>query len=279
MRRSFAETLSHLYVNPLEKCNLHCKMCYTRKHGNSLGNKQILDFIGRYSSKIKVKTVTFCGGEVFILKDFPGLVNKLTSQDIFVQIITNGTIDRLSEFIHPGSINMIVSLDGLRKYHDANRGRGNWQKSVNFLKKAIKMGFHTEVFSIATKENLPEIEEFEEAAALLMGKNIPITYQPRKPISYLQKHPISNIVGQKEGFSFMSYDERLKLGRKRKIFPPLNFGCYQISLMSDGYVYGCCEGTRPLGKIDDDIGVLLENLKNRLNKKLGCIEDNFRCGY
>jgi len=244
-----------------------------------LSNKQVLDFISRYSNKIKVKTVTFCGGEVFILKDFPGLVNKLTSQDIFVQIITNGTIDRLAEFIHLGRINMIVSLDGLREYHDANRGQGNWQKSVNFLKKAIKIGFYTEVFSIVTRENLPKIERFEKTMESLLGKNTPITYQPKKPISYLQKHPVSNIVGQKEGFSFISDKERLRLGRKRKIFPPADFGCYQVSLMSDGCVYGCCEGTKPLGKIGDDIGFLLDNLKNRLNRKLGCVEDNFRCGY
>lgn len=117
------KVLGHLYINPLEKCNLHCKICYTRKTNPILSETEILEFIGRYEKEHKLETITFCGGEVFALKYFPGLINTLSDQGIFSQIITNGTIDRLTEFTNPNLVNLIVSLDGLPHYHDQNRGR------------------------------------------------------------------------------------------------------------------------------------------------------------
>ena len=132
--------LQHLYINPLERCNLRCKICYTKKTAAILTDNQILDFIKQYNKIIPVSSVTFCGGEVFTLPYFTKLVNTLTNQGIFVSIITNGTIDRLDELKNPNSINLIVSIDGLPAYHDKNRGVGNFTKSFQFLQKAHAHG-------------------------------------------------------------------------------------------------------------------------------------------
>ena len=100
--------LNHLYINPLEKCNLKCKICYTRKTDPILSEKEILDFVEKYEKSHELQTITFCGGEVFALSYFPGLVNKLVDKGIFVQIITNGTIDKLDQFKNPNFVNLIV---------------------------------------------------------------------------------------------------------------------------------------------------------------------------
>lgn len=276
--KKITNILEHLYISPLERCNLCCKMCYTKKTGNILTNSQIEDFIKRYKKEVDLKTITFCGGEVFALSDFSNLVNKLTHDNIFIQIITNGTIDKLDDFTNPNNINLIVSLDGLESYHDKNRGIGNWQKSLSFLKKAKVMGFHLEIFSIITKENLPEITLFEESLQTSLGIIPPITYHPRKPLTYLKSHPVSNISGEISGFSFISKSQREKIGKEKNIFPPLNFGCFQISLMSDSKVYGCCEGITPLGNIETDIKIILRNFKNRLKTNNYCVEPKFMCG-
>src|ERR1700690_3172627 len=140
VQKHLAGVLHHLYINPLEKCNLKCKICYTRKTAPILSMQEILDFVARYQKQQNVETITFCGGELFALAYFPSLVNALTDQDIFIQVITNGTIDKLDEFTKPNFINLITSLDGVEKYHDANRGKGNFRKSMNFMKKAKKLG-------------------------------------------------------------------------------------------------------------------------------------------
>ncbi len=287
VKNHLEEVVKHLYINPLEKCNLKCKICYTRKTDPILSKDQILDFIARYQRVHPLETITFCGGEVFALGYFTGLVNELTSQGIFVQMITNGTIDKLEEFTNPNLVNLIVSLDGLKELHDANRGEGNFAKSIAFLQKGLSLGFHAEIFSIVHKHNFARLDAFEKGLATLLGQPLPITYHPRKPPSYLLHHPVSNIVGQVEDFDFLTPEEIITLMRTRNVFPPKTLGCYQISLASDGRVYGCCEGTVPIGYMNDAIGDLSKALSKRLEtweqtntlkNCLGCSQSEFMCG-
>ncbi|NCN83147.1 MAG: radical SAM protein [Candidatus Pacebacteria bacterium] len=282
-----SKVLHHLYINPLEKCNLKCKICYTRKTDPILSNTEILDFVDRYNKVETVETITFCGGEVFALASFPELLNTLLEKSIFLQVITNGTLDRLDEIENPNAVNLIVSLDGLEPYHDANRGPGNFAKSIAFMQKAHKLGFHLEVFSIITHQNLPDIDTFEASLAKLLGFLPTITYHPRKPPTYLTHHPVSNIVGETDTFDFLSTDEMVTVMKERNVFPPKDLGCYQIALASDGRVYGCCEGTIPIGKITDDPKFLVDQLKARLDvwqqtttlhNCLGCSQAEFMCG-
>ena len=274
---AWKNALKHLYINPLEACNLNCKICYTKKTKAVLSNEEISNFIARYQTSQKLESVTFCGGEVFLLRDFPTLVNQLTAQNLLVQIISNGTLDRLTEIAQPNLVNLIISLDGLEAYHDQNRGPGNFAKSIDFLKKALALGFHIEVFSIVTRENLAAIPEFEQVLSKTLGKKIDITYHPRKPLAYLQNHPVSNVLGQINNFNFLSRAELKTLFKSKITFPPRNLGCYQISLMSNKKVYACCEGIRPLGDLKTPIPILIANLQKRICH--GCSEADFICGF
>lgn len=287
VRHHFEQVLPHLYINPLEKCNLKCKICYTKKTSPILPNDTILDFVARYQQAQKVETITFCGGEVFALTVFPDLVNALTEQGIFIQVITNGTIDRLDRITHPNSVNLIVSLDGLETDHDANRGVGNFHKSIQFMKKAWGLGFHLHVFSIVTHQNLSKLDAFEQGLAMELGFRPEVTYHPRKPPSYLNHHPISNIFGQVDGFDFLTKKEMLQIMRTHNVFPPPQLGCYQIAVTSDGKVYGCCEGVTPLGRIEDEPQTLIQALEDRVEAWsrtntnvtcLGCSQHEFMCG-
>ena len=276
--KQLAKVLHHLYINPLEKCNLKCKICYTRKTDPILTEESILNFINRYQKAYELQTVTFCGGEVFSLKYFPHLVNTLTQRGIFVQTITNGTIDRLTEIDNPNMNKMIVSIDGLKSYHDKNRGAGNFDKSMKFLKKAQKKGFHTEIFSIVTKQNYPLIDQFEKFMEKHLGP-INITYHPRKPLEYLLNHPVSNIEGTVDEFDYLSKNELMEIIKTKRVFPPKDLGCYQVALASTGKIYGCCEGFRPIGTIDDKIENIFEALKKRVGGPcLGCSQTEFMCG-
>jgi len=270
--------LHHLYINPLEKCNLKCKICYTRKTSPILSEEQIVDFITRYQKVYELKIITFCGGEVFALPYFPHLVNTLTDRGIFVQTITNGTIDVLQKIKNPNFNTLIVSIDGLEKYHDANRGEGNFKKSLAFIKKAAQQGFHTEIFSIVTRQNLPYIDTFETFLKKELGP-ITVTYHPRKPPTYLLHHPISNIEGSVEGFDYLTTEELIHLMKTRNTFPPKELGCYQVALASDGKIYGCCEGFRPIGIINDPVEKIIDALRTRIGGPcLGCSQTEFMCG-
>ncbi len=282
------QVLSHLYINPLEKCNLRCKICYTNKTSPILSSAQILEFISRYQAQQKLQSVTFCGGEVFALPWFAQLINDVTFQNIFVQVITNGTLDQLDQITTPNTVNLIVSLDGLPAYHDSNRGEGNFNKSLAFMRKASALGFHLSVFSIITQQNLEQIDDFEAYLQKSLGFLPDVTYHPRKPPTYLMHHPVSNIVGEVDKFDFLTATQMRQVMKSRKTFPPTDLGCYQISLTSDGRVFGCCEGTTPIGRMSDSIPSLIQNLQNRLvtwersntgdSTCLGCSQSDFMCG-
>ena len=109
--------------------------------------------------------------------------------------------------------------------------------------------------------------------------NVEITYHPRKPTSYLHMHPISNIKGEVEGFYFLTKEELIKLMLTKKTFPPKDLGCYQIALVSDGTVYGCCEGFEKIGNINTSIKHLIKAFKRRIGGPcFGCSQPEFMCG-
>ncbi|PIV70764.1 hypothetical protein COW57_03475, partial [Candidatus Roizmanbacteria bacterium CG17_big_fil_post_rev_8_21_14_2_50_39_7] len=55
MNSHLSKVLHHLYINPLEKCNLKCKICYTKKTDPILTEKQILNFVDRYQKAYELK--------------------------------------------------------------------------------------------------------------------------------------------------------------------------------------------------------------------------------
>lgn len=242
--------LGHLYISPLEICNLSCKLCYTQKPARKLSFEQIKQFIEQYNIAIEkynthLQTVTFCGGEFFLLDYCTDLINWCCEHGIFVQVITNGTVDKLSEIKFPNNVNLLVSTDGIEKWHDMNRGKGNFKKSIDFIKKAQQLSFHTEIFSLVWRENFKEIEKLEQYVKRELN-DIPITYQLRKNKSFLNQHPITNIDNAGKEFGFLTQEQINWLMNNRKTFPPKGLGCYQVSLMSDGNVYSCCEGIKSL---------------------------------
>jgi len=284
---TLTQNLKHLYISPLEQCNLNCKICYTAKKKHRLTFAEIKSFILRYKTEIDLKLITFCGGEVFLLDYFNKLLNWLTEINVNAQVITNGTIDRLEEITNPTNISFIVSLDGLPDYHDLNRGEGNFEKSLTFINKGLELGFYVEIFSIVTANNFKEMETFKKYLRKVTGKELNITFIPRKSKAFLKAHPQNGRVGQIENFEFLSKEDTAYLKSKYKTLPPKDYGCYQISLMSDRKIYSCCEGIKPVGTIDSKIKDLVKEMKNRL--KLcslcvtsttcgGCTEPEYLCG-
>lgn len=273
--------LENIYVSPLELCNLHCQYCYTKKTKNILSNRQILSFVHRYNNylkkfcrrqffddiqrgnalagdkkfvdkKLSLKSIIFCGGEVFTLKNFPRLVNNLISKNIFITIITNGTIDKLDKIQNPKNCQLIVSFDGPEAIHDANRGAGNFAKSKNFVQHALKLGFPVEIFYLITKDSYP--------------------YKDKLNIHNLKKTYLIDRLGS------LNPKQIINIRQNYPVFPPKNFGCSQLSLESNGKFYGCCESQKSIGSLKDPIKKILFNYSTIYLKSPLCSDLDFFCG-
>ena len=231
-------SLENIYISPLELCNPSCKYCYTKKTKNVLSNSQILNFVHRYQKQINLKSIIFCGGEVFTLKNFPRLVNNLISKNIFITIITNGTIDKLEKIKNPKNCQLIVSFDGPKNIHDANRGPGNFAKSKKFVEHALKLGFPVEIFYLITKNSYP--------------------FRNKLNIFNLKKTYLTDRLGS------LNPKQIKNIRQNYPVFPPKNFGCSQLSLQSDGKFYGCCESQKSLGCLSDPISKILLNYLSKI---------------
>ncbi len=305
-------SLESIYISPLEGCNLACKYCYTHKTTDVLSNQQILDFVDQYKvfleknfedaifscfqhvsadakkkyvsknliKKPKLKSIILCGGEVFLLPDFPNIVNTLIDKDIFVTIITNGTIDRLQEIKKPDNCQILVSLDGPKDIHDQNRGSGNFDKSIKYIKHAQELGFPVGIMFLVTKDSYQYKDSFSNYLSKELNTNsLNITYLTDRKMS-------------------LTNDQCLDIKLHYPTFPNKNFGCYQLSLQSNGNITGCCESSISLGKITDNPQIYISKFINSLSKcffchvfseKLktdrltdycgGCCDQNYLCGY
>lgn len=270
--------LENIYICPSEICNLHCHYCYTKKNKNILSSDQILNFISRYQSYLKscsrqfladfqpgngpnggqkfddkasrifLKSILFCGGEVFLLPWFVPLINNLLSQGIFISIITNGTIDKLDQIIDPSNCQLLVSFDGPQKVHDSNRGPGNFNKSLNFAKKARLLGFPVEIFFLITKESYPYKDSFNVL-------DLPKTY-------------LTDRLGS------LTSNQVMDIKKNYPTYPAPDFGCFQLALQSDGKIYGCCESGKPLASLSDPIDQIIASFLGSLGPCFSCPKFN-----
>jgi len=259
--------LENIYISPLEKCNLNCRLCYTKKTKNILSNRQILSFLNRYRGTVNLKSILFCGGEVFSLPSFTDLVNQLSQQNIFITVITNGTIDRLLEIKSPENCQILISLDGPKEIHDQNRGQGNFQKSLDFINRALSLGFPVEVMFLVTPKSYRYTHCF----------SLPVK------INYLtQKTSFFDPRLKEPGLTF---EQIINLKKNYSTIPAKDFGCFQLSLQSDGLIYSCCESPTPIAKISDSVEKIIKNFKKTLTicqkcgQCQGCGKPEFLCGY
>ncbi len=276
--------LENIYISPLELCNLNCRYCYTKKTKNILSNKKMLSFVNRYKKEIDLKSILFCGGEVFAQKNFTDLINKINQQNIFVSVITNGTINRLKEIKNPNQVQLLVSFDGPEKIHDYNRGQGNFQKSVSFVKQALALGFFVEIMFLINKRSYPYRKTFQKQLSKETGKELVLNYMTQKTKFYTDNHSLSN---DKNIEGALTLKQILDIKTNYKSVPDKNFGCFQLSLQSDGKIYGCCES--PIALIDSKkpIKQIIKKFKSvllpcqncKIKKCHGCCAPDFLCGY
>lgn len=269
LSKNIISSLENIYISPLELCNLNCKYCYTKKTKNTLSNRQILSFVRRYNKQLvirncQLKSVIFCGGEVFTLKNFPSLVNNLISKNIFITIITNGTIDKLDKIKDPKNCQLIVSFDGPQKIHDQNRGQGNFVKSKNFVEHALKLGFPVEIFYLITKDSYLYRDSFpkflSKALKLHSSKELNFTYLTDR-LGSLTSRQVKNI------------------RQNYPVYPPKNFSCAMLSLQSDGKFYPCCESNKAIGSLSDPLSKILLNYSTIYLKNPLCPDPDYFCNF
>lgn len=153
-------------VEPTLACNLHCTMCFQNEYRDKglqkeLGTDSLLRVLERLPSGVRF--VYFVGGEVFLRRGFPRLLEAVDTRGIETFITTNGTRigpddwAALSRTRHLTGIGF--SLDGIGAVHDAVRGEGAYEPIVANIRRALAM-HRVYVSFVMMESNIHQIPEF-----------------------------------------------------------------------------------------------------------------------
>jgi len=124
-----------LSINLTLRCNLRCTMCTTcYEVTDEMSTTEILDVIDQ-AALWGVRVLNPLGGEPFVRTDLEEILLHAARKDFHITLTTNGTLidwERAAKLarIPPEKLHMSFSLDGLRDNHDAIRGPGSFERTM-----------------------------------------------------------------------------------------------------------------------------------------------------
>ena len=133
----------HYTLHMTARCNLRCSYCYVKHEPNDMSietARAAVDLAGRNAKRAGL---IFFGGEPLLLRDLiTETIEYARSRErkggcrYFFKITTNGLLldDDFLEFARKEGIFVALSLDGVKKAHDAHRrdadGKGSYERVV-----------------------------------------------------------------------------------------------------------------------------------------------------
>ena len=153
-----------LMLEPLYTCNLACLGCSIERHTGKLKDRMSVEDCLEAVEVSRAPTVSICGGEPTIYPELPELIQGIIERKRHIYLCTNALLlDRkLFGVIPPHKrLTVNVHLDGMKKTHDfvCNR-EGVFDKAVEMLEQAVKLGYHTAINMTVFKET--DVDEVEE---------------------------------------------------------------------------------------------------------------------
>ncbi len=159
-----------LWIYTNYDCNLRCSYCVAKSGPNvprrALGLASVRQLVDEALS-LGFQEIFFTGGEPFILDDIYEMLAYSAARGK-TTVLTNAMLLRGTRLERLASLaatapaeNLIVqvSLDGGRpEDHDAYRGRGTWQKTVEGIRLLQAQGFRVRIGTTETPVNSPHLE-------------------------------------------------------------------------------------------------------------------------
>lgn len=137
--------LKEVHIDITNNCNLRCKHCfwgYNLKMDENTPKEKWFDLIHQLK-KLGVAKVVISGGEAFTNNELLDVIKCCYRNEIMIaSIFTNGTVQtdntkKVIEYLTKKQLATVfyISLDGCNsEQHDFIRGKGNFDKTISFIK-------------------------------------------------------------------------------------------------------------------------------------------------
>lgn len=158
-------------------CNLNCVHCgsprETWNQEEELTTDEVVGAFYQIAEDFDLSRfhhINITGGEPFVRKDLTEILKQTSKIPQYrnIAIQTNGIYiaehpEVLTELKKYGVTGLGVSIDGLRKTHDAFRRReGGWDQAIKAAKAGVEAGFVVTVSTVAHAKNIDEIPKLYE---------------------------------------------------------------------------------------------------------------------
>ncbi|MDH3347020.1 MAG: thio(seleno)oxazole modification radical SAM maturase SbtM [Desulfobulbaceae bacterium] len=255
-----------------QKCDLHCRHCYDRSERSEPDLDQclrILDELYDFCQDHNVFTqITFTGGNPLLYPSFNKLYKEAVDRGFLTAILGNPmSANRIEEILAIQKPEFYqVSLEGLPEHNDFIRGRGHFNKVINFLALLQDLELYSMVMLTLTRANMDQVVDLAE---LLRGKVDLFTFNrlamvgegaalASVPIEEYRSFLLSYIEASKRNSSMGLKDNLINL-LHLDVNKPLFGGCAGrgcgaafnfIALLPDGEVHACRKFPSPIGNIN-----------------------------
>ncbi len=170
VRQTVRPSLRYLQLHITEKCNLNCAHCYLGEknhHDMKLSTiARVLEEFSHYGFKVLIT-----GGEPLLHKNFWDVLKLASDLPLKVEVLSNGTLitPEVALGLSKYADQVQISLDGLKEGHEAIRGQGTFQITVEGMMNANEFM----PVSCATMIHSKNLKEFDAMEGMLkeMGVN------------------------------------------------------------------------------------------------------------
>lgn len=257
-----------------QACDLHCKHCYDRTDRDPLPYHKALsilnDFNGFCDAMHVNGQVTFTGGNPVLYPHFKEIYKDASEYGFEIAILGNPSpmhqIEKLLKIQKPAFFQ--ISLEGLEAHNDMIRGKGHFERSLNFLEQLRDRDIYTMVMLTLSRDNLNQVLPL---AHLLRDRTESFTFNRLSTIgegAHLQManpDEFQRFLDEYETETHHNPVLRLKDNlfninrsqKKEKLFGGCTgYGCGAafnfVSLLADGEVHACRKFPSPIGNIWHD---------------------------
>ncbi|MEU7013279.1 radical SAM protein [Streptomyces sp. NPDC046385] len=151
-----------LYLQLLYRCNFACLHCFhgeRLEHPDVFSAEEAVGLIRVMREGYGTEAVTLLGGEPFLYKELPQVVQYAGQElGMWVEICSNGyRIERRLTELAPFIDLLRISLEGVADTNDAIRRQGGYHAALSTLNLARELGVTTAATMTVTSRNIDEV--------------------------------------------------------------------------------------------------------------------------
>ncbi len=145
--------VEQLVLEITNRCPLNCKYCYIKKGKDFLEKEKIFEIV----DKFEPKRINISGGDPLLHRDFREIIKGLEKRGQNFNVLTSGVLITGANVEAFRGVEVQLTLDGPKEYH--NKMRGKYTRVIEAIKLLKAAGAEIEVATVLTRENIKHLDD------------------------------------------------------------------------------------------------------------------------